>query len=49
LGKGETDGLQMMNMFTVVLGILCNSNFGSTCGLPGVPRGVLAPLFLLPE
>jgi len=30
-------------MFTVVLGMLCNSNFDSTCGPPGVTRVVLAP------
>jgi len=36
-------------MFTVVLGMLCNSNFGSTCGPSGVPWGVLAPRFLLSE
>jgi len=25
--EGETDGLQVVNMFTVLLGMLCNSNF----------------------
>jgi len=47
LGKGEADGFQVVNMFTVVLGILCNSNFRSTWGPPGAPRGALALYLLL--
>ena len=27
MGKGKTDGLRVVNMFTMVLGMLCNSNF----------------------
>jgi len=35
----------VVDMLTVVLGMLCNSNFSSICGPPGVPWGVLGPNF----
>jgi len=42
-----TDGLQIVNMFTVVLGMLCNSKFRIYLRASRNPRGALAPYLLL--
>jgi len=47
IGQGKTNGLQVVNMFTVVLGMLYNSNFRIYLRASRCPRGALTPYVLL--
>jgi len=44
---GETDGYQFVIVFTMVSVRCATKNSGSTLGLPGVPRDMMALYLLL--